>query len=254
MNNGSIVMWCQPLVNYYPGTDKPNVASIYINQGWGTSWEEKPATLAIPEWLIQASIKSSVPDWNQWIKLDDPTIWTDENGYFHALAHNGDGPFPCGDGPANNAAHYGKRFRDGNPYPISCSAHLYSENGLDWHMSPVAASNATITLESGASVDLFRQRPKVLTRPAGKGSAITHLFHGSMKCGERPIQGGDFPFNQCTNGTWPGSESTSPSSRSGNGSFGGESSGLGITAPTNMDYSFTTVVPLNTNADSDAAE
>jgi hypothetical protein len=166
---------------------------------------------------------------------------TDENGNFHALAHNGDGPFPCGDGPALNGRHYGTRYRDGNPYPIGCSAHLYSENGLDWHMSPVAASNASILLTSGVSVDLFRQRPKVLTTPLGKGSAITHLFHGSMLCGERQITGGDGPNNQCANTSWPGGGPPYIGTGDGAGS-----DNVGITAPTDMDYSFTTVVPLNT--------
>jgi hypothetical protein len=75
MRNGSILMWCQPLVDFYAGDGDAKVAPIFINQGWGTSFVEKPATLAIPQWLLEASIATSVPDWNQYIKLDDPTIW-----------------------------------------------------------------------------------------------------------------------------------------------------------------------------------
>jgi hypothetical protein len=327
LSNGSIIMWCQPLVNYFPGDGDAVIPPIFINEGWGTPFAEKPATLTIPKWLVAASLASSTPDWNQWIKLDDPTLWTDEDGHFHVLAHNGDGPFPCGDGPQNLAAHYGLRYRDGNPYPVGCTAHLYSENGLDWVMSPVAASNASILLASGVSIDLFRQRPKVLLSPAGKGSAITHLFHGSMQCGERPITGGGYPNNQCTNTSWPGpapaptpacSKAAFPKDFSGWQMFGLQQApaadvarcvaaacgvgadvfqwsdadgcwvgdygadgvanpdvtsgarpsvppppapkppttpatapvrgNLGITAPTDMDYSFTTVVPLNTQS------
>lgn len=132
------------------------------------------------------------------------------------------------------------RYRDGNPYPIGCSAHLYSENGLDWTLSPIAASNASITFVGGASVDLFRQRPKVLLADSvnGKGSVITHLFHGAMHCGERQITGGrgsHAPQNHCVNRSWPiGATTTSAAA----------GSELGINAPTALDYSFTTVVPL----------
>jgi hypothetical protein len=230
LNNGSVIMWCQPLVNFPPGSDI-EVSPIYINEGWGTPFVEKPATIEFPDWLLQAAVSSSTKDWQNWIKLDDPTIWMDANGYFHTLAHNGDGPFPCADGPDGNG-HYGRRYRDGNPYPMGCSSHLYSENGLNWHFSPVAASNATISLKSGDTVDLFRERPKVLVRRSGKGSVITHLFHGSMLCGERPITRGKWPNNQCTNVSWPGG--------------GPDGTGVGITGPTGLDYSFTTVVPLNT--------
>jgi hypothetical protein len=91
-------------------------------------------------------------------------------------------------------------------------------------MGDVAASNATIMLEDGRGVALFRQRPKVKLNMAG--DAPTHLFHGSMRCGERPVTGGIAPLNQCANTSWV--------SR-GN---------VGINAPPGLDYSFTTVVPL----------
>ena len=129
---------------------------------------------------------------------------------------------------------------------------MYSRDGLDWTLSPVAAANASIAFEGGASVDVFRQRPKVLVSapaPQAKGVAITHIFHGAMHCGERTItDAASAPRNRCTNSTWPTTSSTSASTSmhaaqplTGSGGVG---DGVGINGPIGMDYSFTTVVPL----------
>ena len=113
---------------------------------------------------------------------------------------------------------------------------MYSRDGLDWTLSPMAAANASIAFKGGASVDVFRQRPKVLvsaTAARAKGVAITHIFHGAMRCGERTItDAASAPQNRCTNSTWP------PAGREGLGN------GVSINGPIGMDYSFTTVVPL----------
>jgi hypothetical protein len=74
---------------------------------------------------------------------------------------------------------------------------------------------------------------------------ITHLFHGSMLCGERQITGGAAPGNQCANVSWPGG-GPDKDIEGGVVSKGASEGGVGIVGPTNMDYSFTTVVPLNT--------
>ena len=212
----------------------------------------------------------------------DPTLWVDPRGYWHVLAHNGDGPYPCADpGPA------GLAYRDGNPYGAGCSAHLWSRDGVEWQMSAFAAHNATVLLQlanaagtadtaapppgggggggggSGSvlSVDLFRQRPKVLVNARGD---ISHLFAGAMRCGERAITGGPTPY--CTNSSWPRRPVDAPVTRPGaRASAGGETAppgfpateeveaaeagvrgGLGIGTRRDIDYSFTIVVPLGT--------
>jgi hypothetical protein len=57
LSNGSIIMWCQPLVNFPPGA-AAHVSPIYINEGWGTSFVKKPATIDIPAWLTEAAQKT----------------------------------------------------------------------------------------------------------------------------------------------------------------------------------------------------
>ena len=81
LQNGSVVVWCQPLVNFPPTSSVPKVEPIYINQGWGTPFQEKVATITIPGWLKHAA--QVTRDNEGWIKLDDPTIWVDEQGYWH---------------------------------------------------------------------------------------------------------------------------------------------------------------------------
>ena len=149
-------------------------------------------------------------------------MWQDTRGHWHVLAHNGDGPFPCGDtGPLGTA------FRDGNPNTVGCSIHLYSRDGIDWTMSPVAAHNSSVTFEDGSHVDGFRERPKVLVTPEGR---ITHIFSGIMVCGENVYPG------------YPGDGHCIPQRVPPGSSV--ESEQVGIVAPTNEDYSWTIVVPL----------
>ena len=174
LRNNSIATWSQPL---YPGNVKPMyVADLDEGGGWRdghTPFRRIQPTIRFPQYLVdRAKEGGSV------IKLDDPTMWVDRRGYWHVLAHNGDGPFPCGDlGPL------GLQFRDGNPNPVGCSAHLYSRDGMSWTMSPVAAHNASVAFSDGSRVDGFRERPKVLVTAEGD---ITHLFSGIMLCGENP--------------------------------------------------------------------
>jgi hypothetical protein len=107
LQNGSIVTWSQPL---YPGSLKP----LFMAKKWGDPFVAITPTIHFPQYLLDRAKEA-----NATIKLDDPTLWIDRRGYWHVLAHNGDGPFPCGDG-----GHIGQRYRDGNPNAVGCSAHL----------------------------------------------------------------------------------------------------------------------------------
>jgi hypothetical protein len=218
LKNGSIAVWCQAL--YPTGVFTPDThVPMYINAGWGTPFVAHTTSLRVPADLYQRAVQNGSV-----IKLDDPTMYVDARGNWHALMHNGDGPFPCGDVWNESGA----VFRDGNPYPIGCTAHIFSRDGVGWTMSPLAASNASIALDGGrGSVDLFRQRPKVKLNAAG--DAPTHLFHGAMQCGERVVTGGDAPWNHCSNTSWPRTNGAAQ---------------LGIDTYDGMDYSFTTLVAL----------
>ena len=224
LTNGSVAVWCQPWQwNFVPGQIGNTSQPLWINQGWGTPFVAKDVTIDVPRHLIE-----NARDTNNSLKLDDPSLWVDRRGHWHSVMHNGDGPVPCGDAGATGA-----RFRDGNPYPVGCGAHLFSEDGIQWHLSDVAAFNATVALTSGANVDLFRERPKVMIAPApgGAGHDAVALFTGAMRCGERPIQPGPPPNSYCTNSTWPDDD-------------GNHAGGVGINTFNGLDYSFTTINPL----------
>ena len=73
------------------------------------------------------------------IRFDDPTMWRDERGGWHALMHCGNGHMP-----ASDVTTYGIRYRDGNPHPIGTIAHLFSVDGLNWYGSYVMLLPAAI--------------------------------------------------------------------------------------------------------------
>ena len=207
---------------------------MYIVQKWGDPWVPKPTTLEVPPWI------AALGD----VKLDDPTLWQDRNGFFHILAHNGDGPHPCG---SHGAA--GLSYRDGNPLPVGCSAHLYSRDALHWVMSPVAAHNATVELSGGGTRELYRQRPKVQVDKRGDVHA---LFGGVMPCGEAQIRGpgtagpADPPasrrLGECTSDRPP----PNPTAEGRAGSVEGKRSR--IVSSRGQDNCWTGVVPLATDA------
>ena len=224
LRNGSIMVWCQPLTwNFVPGQESTTINPIFINQGWGTSFVPyQPRINVPPSFLTRAKLMKNA------LKFDDPTLWTDENGNFHVLAHNGDGPFPAGDSSSQ-----GSHYRDFNPYRMGCSAHIFSPDGINWNLSEFAAHNATVPLTRGrGQVNLFRERPKAVLRPHLKGYKLVALTSGAMRCGERPVgsrSDSNDPLSHCANETWPRAT--------------GE---YGINTWRGMDYSFTTVVPLGT--------
>ncbi len=122
-------------------------------------------------------------------------------------------------------------YRDGNPYRMGCSAHLFSKDGMLWFVSPFAAHNASLSLTKNRGVvNLFRERPKAILKPRKAGYELIGLTSGAMRCGERPVGNRDSrnPLSHCANETWPKDEI----------------GGLGINTWNGFDYSFTTVVPI----------
>jgi hypothetical protein len=108
------------------------VPRLYISADWGEGFVSHQPVINLPPAVERLGA----------IKLDDPTIWTDENDFWHILSHNGDGPAPCGDNTA-----VGLAFRDGNPLPVGCSAHLFSRDGLNWTMSGVDAAISASSID-----------------------------------------------------------------------------------------------------------
>jgi hypothetical protein len=266
LRNGTILYMCQPIVNeypWYPTKAHPNtrVATMHVVESWGDPWVEKPITLDVPPWIAALGGVKVTPqplpviyttlhiykygvsysEGVLCVKLDDPTLWQDSHGYFHVLSHNGDGPHPCGSHGAQGLA-----YRDGNTLPVGCSAHLYSRDGLNWTMSPVAAHNATVMLSGGGQRELYRQRPKVLVNERGD---IEALFGGVMPCGEAEIRGpgtisGGPPVSkrlgECTSNRPPKNPRTDESLGAGRAA---------IVSDPGQDNCWTSVVPLATGAD-----
>ena len=72
--NGSIAMWCQPLVNYAPrsGDDQPSLKDtprLFINQGWGTPFAALSASITVPSHLL-----ARAAEMNGWFKLDGTAV------------------------------------------------------------------------------------------------------------------------------------------------------------------------------------
>ena len=223
--NGSIAVWCY---------SKPNRSTsvcrfqVYVTDAWGMPFRLLDVGdgtgyvhVQYPEWLFADS--------NGAIFTDDPTMWIDHRGNWHVLSHNGAGPAPCG-----LLNEIGTRYRDGNPAPIACGAHFYSADGFTWVFSPVAAYNASVTFADGTEANLYRQRPKVLLDPIT--FELTHLFTGVMhytpkqKIAEAAEQ-----------------EALELVGGSGSGSGSG-SDHFGISGPPSHDFSWTMVVPVNTDS------
>ena len=74
-----------------------------------------------------------------YIKVEDPFLYTDKRGHWHLLVHRYD-------------------YRNGYPQnpnatqPMLVSGHAYSEDGLDWHYSPVPPYEAIVRLQSGKEI------------------------------------------------------------------------------------------------------
>jgi hypothetical protein len=90
---------------------------------------------------------------------EDPFMWIDRRGHWHALVHR---MFdPPGGGPCGAWA----------------GGHLFSADGTQW--SPIArAYNTTVrTADGGATIFDRRERPKLIFNAEG---APTHLYNGAI--------------------------------------------------------------------------
>ena len=125
LRNGSVVVWCQAIeFNYTSVNTTISIPQLFINQGWGTPFEARNVSVNIPIKFSEIASR-----YKQVLRFDEPTLWVDKRGNWHALMHNGDGFYPCGD----NRSSIGALFRDNNPFPIGCTAHFFSSDGLNWY-------------------------------------------------------------------------------------------------------------------------
>jgi hypothetical protein len=102
---------------------------------------------------------------------EDPFVWVDRRGNYHALTHNqGDGN-RCG---SSSAGH-------------SCGAHLFSRDSYRWGISSKAAYSSAVRLKSNASVvnTGTRQRPQLVFSDDGARRPL-YLFNGASFEGNNP--------------------------------------------------------------------
>ena len=107
-------------------------------------------------------------------------------------------------------------YSGSNPYRISCTAHFFSEDGVNWNVSEFASLNASVRQPAG-TVDMYLHRPKVRRwvwlfvalrklwsvhqqlrvldtqvnlqpAPGVLGYDITSVFFGAMQCGNQIVQ------------------------------------------------------------------
>ena len=90
---------------------------------------------------------------------EDPFMWVDARGNWHALFHR---MFdPAGKSPI--------------PSPGWCGGHAFSKDGLHWS-SISRAYNTSVLLTDGSRIEMLRrERPKLIFDKSGKP---THLFNG----------------------------------------------------------------------------
>ena len=102
---------------------------------------------------------------------EDPFVWVDRRGNYHALTHNqGDGN-RCGGGSAGH----------------SCGAHLFSRDSYRWGISGKAAYSSAVRLKSNASVvnTGTRQRPQLVFSD-DEARRPLYLFNGASFEGNNP--------------------------------------------------------------------
>ena len=130
---------------------------VHTNDAGGWSGE---VIATAPTWrgpFVVAVPDAAVANENR--SQEDPFMWIDARGHWHALVHK---MFdPPGGGPCGAWA----------------GGHLFSEDGAQW--SPVArAYNTTVrTAGGGATVFTRRERPKLIFDARGRP---THLYNGAI--------------------------------------------------------------------------
>lgn len=156
MSNGTLLLMCSRSVGYTPGK--------------GVHWRLYSAPSPRGPWNV---VKEIFPDMTA-TRTEDPFLWQDVQGHFHALAQGG---------PLNEA---------GQPSP-TVSAHAFSRDGLVWGWS-AAPYSSIITYEDCTSRHFASAvRPKLLLD--GDGNP-THLING---LGPHPWPCNGCPWHNDTN-------------------------------------------------------
>ena len=102
---------------------------------------------------------------------EDPFLWRDSRGNWHALTHNQGSGNRCGSGDAGH----------------SCGAHLFSRDSRSWRISKQAAYTPAVALKSNGSTVTMgtRQRPQLVFSGDGLQRPLL-LFNGASFEGNNP--------------------------------------------------------------------
>ena len=78
LHNGSIVSWSQSLYADTPGGNSDqSYSNLQIASQWGDKFKTLRPTIVFPDEIWKGARKA-----NMEIRLDDPTIWMDQRGYW----------------------------------------------------------------------------------------------------------------------------------------------------------------------------
>ena len=180
------------------------------------------------------------------VNWEDPTLYVDQRGHFHVLAHAFRGQ--AGDWPQPGCRKT-QNVSKGSPpgwemsYPGPCTSnggHAYSIDGKEWHISPVPPYTASTDFEDGSTVVWrARERPHVVLNEHGE---LAFLLNGvgdpiTVNCTDGPSTPGKIPTDpkacQC-----PGSEFYPCPPQTGGENTGGPGG----------DHTFTLLQPIATAA------
>ena len=102
---------------------------------------------------------------------EDPFMWVDRRGHFHAITHNQGPGNLCGSGEAGH----------------SCGAHLFSRDSYSWGISKAPVYTPQVRIKSTGEVVRLqtRQRPQVVFSDDG-GMRPLYLFNGASFEGNNP--------------------------------------------------------------------
>ena len=129
----------------WPGFDNPTVtffpngSLLGLSRGGVLSREaSSDGVVTAPSWKGPYTFHSQVGNSSS-PSVEDPFVWQDRRGNFHALFH---------------------KFTDETP---NCGGHAYSQNGMDWILTNEPAYQTTIATADGAEHPFTRrERPHLL--------------------------------------------------------------------------------------------
>lgn len=143
----------------------PNGSVMVMFRSWhpppqGTTNTTTPIGIARsdgPSWNSTYTLTTTPPIWGlhnatsrQYVPLEDPFMWRDEAGFFHAVFHN------MG---ACNA--------------VGC--HAYSVDGWEWFLASRPAYTTFVPLQGGRNVTVARrERPHIVFNAAGQPAFLTN--------------------------------------------------------------------------------